>query len=106
MEGVPAVTIHPVDCGCDTYGCRLRRKSVGFSYDATPTRRARRPWRPKVNSSWEAGVAGEHRPGGFFSPYVGERSRRRVHVKEAGERRREIDEVRRRDVAGLVSQEI
>jgi hypothetical protein len=87
--------IHPPDCECDTYGCQLRRKGISLSSTASPTMRARRPWRPKVNCSWEAGVAGEHRPGGTFMPYVGEHSGRKVRVKEAAERRHEITEVRR-----------
>lgn len=97
--------IHPPDCDCEAYACVLRRKGIGFSYDATPTHRAKRPWRPKVNCSWEAGLAGEHRPGGFFNPYVGEHSLRRIHTKEASERHREISEVRRSRVQGPALQE-
>jgi hypothetical protein len=78
----------------------LRRKGIGFGFDATPTARARRPFRPPVNCSENAGVAGEHRPGGFFAPYVGEHSLRRIHTKEARERRREITSARRAAYAG------
>lgn len=94
------MTIHPSDCDCDTYGCELRRKGIRLSYDASPTARARRPFRPKVECSENAGLVGEHRPGGFFSPYVGEHSQRRVHTKEGRERRREITEARRAAYAG------
>jgi hypothetical protein len=87
--------IHPVDCDCDTYGCELRRKGLGFSSTATPTTRVRRPWRQKVNASWEAGKAGEHRPGGTFMPYIGDQTGRHVRMKEAAERRSEISEIRR-----------
>jgi hypothetical protein len=97
--------IHPPDCECEAYACELRRKGIGFGYDATPTHRARRPWRPKVNCSWEAGVAGEHRRGGFFQPYVSEHSLRPVRMKEASERRREISEIRRSRVQGPALQE-
>jgi hypothetical protein len=91
--------IHPSDCDCEAYACVLRRKGIGYTYDATPTRRVRRPYRPKVNCSWEAGVATEHRPGGFRMPYVSE-SLRPIRVKEAGERRHEISEHRQRQIQG------
>lgn len=89
--------IHSGHCSCDAYACALRRKGIGYTQAVTPVMRdqRRRKWRPRVNASWEAGVAGEHRPGGFFSPYVGEHSFRRIHIKEAAERRREFSEVRR-----------
>lgn len=95
------MTIHPDGCDCDTYGCELRRKGIRLSANASQTARARRPFRPPVNASANAGYAGEHRPGGFFSPYVGERSMRKVHTKEGRERRREISEARRAAYAGV-----
>lgn len=98
------VTTHAPDCGCPTYGCTLRRKSIGFSADATPTRRAQRPFRPKQDPSWEKGVAGEKRVDGSFMPYL-DSSGRKIRVKEAGERRRELTEIRRRQVAGPAPQE-
>lgn len=91
--------IHPLDCECEAYACELRRKGIGFSYDATPTHRAKRPWRPKVNCSWEAGRAGEQR-GRFFQPYVAEHSLRPIRVKEAGERRQEISDLRQQRIQG------
>jgi hypothetical protein len=94
--------IHPSDCDCDLYGCTLRRKGILLSYDASPTRRTRRPWRDKVNCSWEAGIATESRPGGFQMPYVDE-TLRPIRVKEAGERRREISEHRQRQIQGAAS---
>jgi hypothetical protein len=97
--------IHPPDCDCEAYACELRRKRVSYGMSATPTANVRRPWRPKVNCSWEAGYAGEHRAGGFFQPYVGEQSLRRIRVKEAAERRQEISEVRRRYSQGPALQE-
>ena len=96
---------HPPGCGCTAYACELRAKAVGYAMKATPTVRARRPWRPRVNASWEAGVAGERRSGGTFMPYVGENTYRRIPIKEAAERRREISEVRHRQHAGASSQE-
>ena len=85
--------IHPAGCGCDSYGCWLRRKGVYFDMKATATSRARRPWRPKVNCSWEAGVAGEHRRDGSFMPYL-HANGSKIHLKEMGERRRELTEIR------------
>jgi hypothetical protein len=96
--------IHSADCECEAYACALRRKGISFGYDATPVHRARRPFRPKVNCSWEAGIAGEHR-GGFFQPYVHEHSLKPVRVKEAAERRQEISEIRRSRIQGPASQE-
>ena len=87
--------IHPPDCDCETYGCKLRRKGISLSATASPTARARRPWRPKANSSWEAGVATESRPGGFKMPYIGDQTGRKIRVKEAGERRHEFSEIRK-----------
>jgi hypothetical protein len=88
--------IHPDNCECPTYGCVLRRKGIMLSATASQTMRVRRPWRDKVNCSWEAGVAGEHRPGGTFMPYIGERTGRKIRMKEAAERRGEISEIRHR----------
>ena len=90
------MTIHPSDCECDTYGCKLRRKGIGLSAKASQTMRARRPWRPKVNCSWEAGPACEPRPGGTRMPYIGDKSGRIIRQKEATERSSEISEIRRR----------
>jgi hypothetical protein len=86
--------IHPSDCDCDTYGCQLRRKGIMLSYDASPTRRARRPWRPKVDASHNAGLVTESRPGGTVMPVL-DASGRKIRTKEGRERRREIDEFRR-----------
>jgi hypothetical protein len=94
--------IHPTNCTCGAYACQLRQKGIGYTSDVTPVMRdqRRRKWRPRVNASWEAGTAGERRPGGFFSPYIGDKTFRRIHVKEAAERRREFDATRRAQHAG------
>ena len=91
--------VHDPDCGCPAYACQLRAKGIHFSADATPTSRAKRPWRPKVNSSWEAGVSGERRADGSFMPYMDARGRQ-IHVEGFGENRRKFTEIRRRQVAG------
>lgn len=75
--------VHPVDCECDTYGCRLRRKGIQLPPSATPTRTQRRPFRPGPrHNSWEAGVAGEHRPDGSFMPHLDPTDGHRLSVKE------------------------
>lgn len=93
------MTIHDPGCGCGAYACELRAKGVRLSYAASPTMRARRPFRKLERPSWENGKAGEHRPGGSFMPYVTERGRP-IHVKEAGERRREFSAIRERHRQG------
>jgi hypothetical protein len=60
-------------CACGRALPALR--SVNLSPQATPTHRANHlaPRRPReAMNSWEAGIAGEHRPGGTFMPYVNE----------------------------------
>jgi hypothetical protein len=46
--------------------------------------------------SWEAGLAGERRPGGGFMPILKDHSLTPMGVKEYGERRTELTETRRR----------
>ena len=89
------MTTHAPDCTCDTYGCQLRRKGISLSSTASPTARARRPFRPKVDASANGGLSGEVRPGGTFMPTL-DGSGRKIRTKEGRERRREIDEFRRR----------
>lgn len=96
--------IHPADCDCPLYGCELRRKAINLSSAVSQTMRANRPFRPKINASWEAGTAGEHRRDGSFMPYL-DRTGRKIRVKEAGERRRELTEIRNRQVVGPAPQE-
>lgn len=91
--------IHPSGCDCGAYACELRRKDIRYSSDATPTMRANRPFRPKTESSWEAGVAGEHRADGSFMPYTDAQGRK-IRVKEMAERRRELTDIRRHQVVG------
>lgn len=98
------MTVHDPDCGCDTYGCQLRRKGVDFSGAATPTRRARRPFRKAEQPSWEKGKSGEHRADGSFMPYLNERGTP-IGVKEYGENRHRLSEIRRHQVAGPAPQE-
>jgi hypothetical protein len=96
--------IHPDGCQCDLYGCQLRRKGVNFSETATGINWSRRPFRPPVNCSWEAGVAGESRPDGSRMPYLDEKGQK-IRLKEYGEKRHELTEIRRRQVEGPAPQE-
>lgn len=96
--------IHPDDCDCPLYGCQLRRKGVRYSSAATPTMRAHRPLRRSANASWEAGPTGEHRRDGSFMPFIDDTGRK-IRVKEMGERRQELTEIRRRQVVGPAHQE-
>jgi hypothetical protein len=89
------VTTHPADCTCDTYGCQLRRKGISLSASASPTARARRPFRPSVDASINKGLSGEVRSDGSFMPTL-DGSGRKIRVKEGRERRREIEDFRRR----------
>lgn len=90
-------------CDC---GGEIRRDWSCFQVDprATPNRRRVLPRDPKKinwigdnSPSWEAGVAGEHRPGGTFMPYI-DREGQPIHVKAFGEGRHRL-EAARRDIA-------
>lgn len=80
------MTAHAADCGCDTYGCRLRRKGLQVSPQATPNRRRWAYRQPKA-PQWEKGRVGEPRPGGSFMPYLSPRTGKPIGVKEYAENR-------------------
>lgn len=73
----------------DCWGCRIRAKGVQVSPSATPSRRNTIPPRT-ADPAWERGLAGERRCDGSFMPYLNEHGSP-LHVKEAGERRHEIN---------------
>lgn len=98
------VTTHEHDCDCPAYACQLRSKGVRFSVMATGQTHVNRPFRPKVNSSWEAGKAGERRVDGSFMPYMDGKGRL-IPIKEGGERRRELSAIRERQIKGPAPQE-
>lgn len=92
--------IHPPDCGCDTYGCQLRRKGIQVPASATPTRTPRRPFRPGPRyMSWEAGRAGEHRRDGSFMPHLGA-DLQPMGIKEYSENRHRYEDRLRQVRAG------
>jgi hypothetical protein len=77
------------------YSCRMRRKGVNFGMTVKPAPdRARSQHRP--NTSWEAGKVYDPRPGGLHMPILAPGKRTPLHVKEYGEKRRDIDEQIRR----------
>jgi hypothetical protein len=84
---------HDPDC----YGCVLKAKDLSYSSQAMPTRGRRQPFRPMQQPSWEAGVAGEHRPGGGFMPYL-DGNLNEIGVKEMAENRVKNDGIRHRQL--------
>jgi hypothetical protein len=90
--------IHPPDCECTTsLGCRLRREnSVQLNAGAAITKRKGRPQSNARYNGWERGIAGEHRPGGTFMPYLDPKTSSPMGVKQASEQRHKIAEVRQR----------
>ena len=95
------MSIHPASCECESLGCKLRREGLfALSSQATPTRRRHQPWRDPAkhnHNSWENGIAGEHRPGGFM-PYL-RPDGGQMHLKEYAENRVALDSVRHRQVS-------
>lgn len=101
-----AEDLGPCECGSGT----IRRDWGAWQLDsrATPNRRRILPsdpskinWISKNEPSWEKGIAGEHRPGGTFMPYI-DREGQPIHVKAFGENRHRL-EAARRDIAQEVS---
>jgi hypothetical protein len=75
----------------ECYGCRLRADAPNIAPSATPSRMNSVP-PPKANPAWERGVVTQKRPGGTEMPVFRPGSTSSyLRVKEAGERRREID---------------
>jgi hypothetical protein len=83
--------------GCtEHYACSLRAKGVAIASAAIPNRIRNKPNRvpPRAaNPSWERGIAGERRSDGSFMPYRNDHGSQ-MGVKEAGERRHEIEAIR------------
>lgn len=80
------MAIHPPDCNCVTLGCVLRRGGgIQVPPSATPTRTRRFVPRQPRYMSWEAGVAGEHRPDGSFMPAIDGTTGDRIGIKRWSE---------------------
>lgn len=91
------MTVHPLDCECDTYGCVMRRKGLQVSPAALPNRRNTVPPRKNEVPAYNKTVRGEHRPGGTFVPYLNERLEP-IRAKEYEHRRHELEDIRRRQL--------
>lgn len=92
--------IHEPDCDCGAYACELRAKNV--SVQAGRARHT--PYKGGAESQakyagMNKGVAGEHRPGGTFMPYLQPNADGRldkVGIKQGREQAHTIREIRRR----------
>lgn len=86
------------DTGEVCFGCKIR--TLNFDGSATTVGRQSRGSRPGrvPDPAWERGVAGEHRPGGGFMPYL-DHKLSEIGVKEFGERRHELEDKRARQLA-------
>ena len=60
---------------------------------ATPSRRNKVP-PPKANPAWERGIAGEHRRGGTFVPYLDSEGKR-IGVKKFADNRTKYERILR-----------
>ena len=87
--------VHSAQGDPSCFGCKMQLfKTEGmFALGAAATAtRSKDKAPPRVpNCSWEAGRAGERRPGGGFMPYLKPGTTTPMGVKEAGERRHEIN---------------
>lgn len=81
---------------CETFnpeclGCQMRAKNLMVAPSATPSRMNKVPPR-QANPAWERGVVTQKRPGGTEMPLLRPGSTSSyLRVKEAGEKRRDID---------------
>lgn len=75
-----------------SYGCGLRKKNVCIAPSAMPSRMNNVP-PPKPNPAWERGIITDKRPDGSEMPVFSPGTRDPLRVKEAGEKRRQIDSV-------------
>lgn len=91
--------IHQPGCDCGAYACELRAKNVSVQpgharhapYKGTPESQSKQ-------AGLNAGVAGEHRAGGTFMPYLAPDSNgqlQKVPIKRGRETRHTIRETRR-----------
>ena len=85
---------HDGSHGDDCFGCRIQ--SIRLGAEATASRTKNKVLPRQVEPTWEKGIAGEHRPGGGFMPYLKPGTHTPMGVKEASQRRRQIDEFKRR----------
>lgn len=79
----------------ECFGCKVKamREDSGLTLGAaaTPTQTKDRVKPRTPNCSWEAGVAGEHRPGGGFMPYLEPGTTSPMGIKQYSEERHKVD---------------
>lgn len=76
---------------------KAKLRSLNWGKVPGGSRESRFVYRPKPNSSWEAGIVTEKRAGGFEMPLLdGRDDFKPVRMKQYAERRREIDAARDR----------
>lgn len=87
--------MHAKDCDCrDCFKAKLA--SIQTRAGSPGNRRGGRTRRiDETNCSWEAGIAGEHRRGGTFMPYLGSELHP-IPIKEFGEKRHTLEAERKR----------
>lgn len=87
--------IHPPDCDCLAYACRLRAKGVQLSPGAATTQRRGKPGSNAEHNGWERGLAGEARRHGTFMPYL-DATGKKIPIKQGVTDRSKHREIRRR----------
>ena len=80
---------------CQECGEAVKRVHQAFALTAaaTPSRRNKVP-PPQADPAWELGIAGEHRPGGTFVPYLDSEGKR-IGVKKFADNRTKNERILR-----------
>jgi len=93
-ERTQQVTDNP-DKICQDCGEAVKRVHQAFALTAAaaPSRQNKVP-PPKANPAWEKGIAGEHRPGGTFVPYL-KNDGSHIGVKEFADNRTKYERILR-----------
>ena len=93
-ERTQQITDNP-DKICQDCGEAVKRVHQAFALTAAaaPSRQNKVP-PPKANPAWEKGIAGEHRPGGTFVPYL-KNDGSRIGVKEFADNRTKYERILR-----------
>ena len=86
-----ASSSNPTDEASDKERYKEKLRSLRFGRVPGGARDAKYTHRPPPDPSWERGVAGEHRPGGSFMPYVDE-NLHPIGIKQFGENRHRYEE--------------
>lgn len=93
-ERTQQITDNP-DKICQDCGEAVKRVHQAFALTAAaaPSRQNKVP-PPKANPAWERGIAGEHRRGGTFVPYL-KNDGSRIGVKEFADNRTKYERILR-----------